>query len=226
MAKIAWGVGMVVVILAMIAVAPNFIRGMQQLTDIITGVYQWNTGVTVPRNANGKTHAEENHPEAVAIRECLNRPETPRMVYKDRTGDRFYLPCQFEPGRWGIQVVDKNGKEVTAFAKNGTGTWRETLGYLERKMATKFNGKLPWLTEAKGQHLLVVLADIRGKKITLSTIEHARLLREGVPSQDVPDFIQALTNVPDEHNLHPMLQEVVEDLLDEWEGKLSGEDIP
>lgn len=86
-------------------------------------------------------HAEK-HPEANEIRNCLDN-NGPFMVMKHLADPTFFLICQLNDGRFGIQPVTEDGFEKTAFVKF-EGTWNQTMNYLG-KFATRFTGKLPWL---------------------------------------------------------------------------------
>jgi hypothetical protein len=89
------------------------------------------------------THAVARHgDDARAIRRC-NMDQGPRFVF--RAGDTYYLLCQLDDERWGLQAVKKGYKnlynELTAFVK-GKGTYRELMAYMQRIGATRVE-KLP-----------------------------------------------------------------------------------
>lgn len=89
------------------------------------------------------THAVDKHgDEARAIRRC-NMDQGPRLVFKAH--DTFYLLCQLEDGRWGLQAVKKGFQglyhELTAFVK-GKGTYSELMSYMQRIGASRIE-KLP-----------------------------------------------------------------------------------
>ncbi len=89
------------------------------------------------------THAVDKHgDEARAIRRC-NMDQGPRLVFKAH--DTFYLLCQLEDGRWGLQAVKKGFQglyhELTAFVK-GKGTYSELMAYMQRIGASRIE-KLP-----------------------------------------------------------------------------------
>lgn len=88
-------------------------------------------------------HAVAQHgQDAVAVRRCLN-DSGPHMIFKASFGDTWYLLCQIDPSRWGIQAVTKNGHEKTAFVP-GDGSPKAVLEYLQR-IATRWTKPLPWL---------------------------------------------------------------------------------
>ena len=89
------------------------------------------------------SHAVGKHgDEARAIRRC-NMDNGPRLVFK--ANDTFYLLCQLDDGRWGLQAVKKGFHdlyhELTAFVK-GRGTYQELTAYMQRIGATRVE-KLP-----------------------------------------------------------------------------------
>jgi len=57
--------------------------------------------------------------------------------------DLFFLLCQLEDGRWGVQLVTESGDEVTSFVPKD-GTLSRVLQYL-RRQGTPFKQPLPWL---------------------------------------------------------------------------------
>ena len=67
----------------------------------------------------------------------------PRLVFK--ANDTFYLLCQLEDGRWGLQAVKRGFQglyhELTAFIK-GKGTYSELMAYMQRIGASRIE-KLP-----------------------------------------------------------------------------------
>lgn len=88
-------------------------------------------------------HAVDRHGgEATQIRKCLDR-NGPAQVWMSRDKSTFYLLCQIERGIYGIQAVNKDGVEKTAFVP-GIGTWAKVIEYLTG-FATRYSGVLPWL---------------------------------------------------------------------------------
>lgn len=90
-------------------------------------------------------HAVARHgDDALAIRACIEN-KGPAMKFKSlKDPFTFYLVCQLDDGRWGLQALIKDaGKyfEKTAFVK-GEGTLGELLDYMG-KLATRFKGELP-----------------------------------------------------------------------------------
>lgn len=86
-------------------------------------------------------HAEKHGADAAAVRRCMDS-NGPEMIFKHKHDSIFYLLCHLNDGRWGLQVVAKNGHEKTSFVP-GDGSLRSVLDYLG-KFATKFTGKMPW----------------------------------------------------------------------------------
>jgi hypothetical protein len=87
-------------------------------------------------------HAEARHVEAPAIRQCLDN-NGPYMIWKHKFAPTWYLICQIDADTWGLQAVNREGVEKTAFSP-GDGSYRALMDYL-RGFATKFKGGLPWL---------------------------------------------------------------------------------
>lgn len=85
-------------------------------------------------------HAEK-HAEADAIRRCLD-DRGPTLVMKNVHHPTFYLVCQIDKQKWGIQAVDESGYERTAFSP-GDGSYSALMRYLNR-IANRYGGKLPW----------------------------------------------------------------------------------
>lgn len=83
-----------------------------------------------------KAHGQDAHD----VRRCL-LDSGPQMVYQK--GDTFYLLCQIEDGRWGMQAVRRGAydlyHELTSFVK-GNGTLKELLSYMGRLGARVVTG--------------------------------------------------------------------------------------
>lgn len=90
-----------------------------------------------------KMHAVERHGDtALEIRKCL-RDKGALQIWRLKNG-RFAQVCEYEPGKYGIQIVEKvRGvwEEVTAF-RPYDGSWEKVLKYLLRK-GELWQGPLP-----------------------------------------------------------------------------------
>lgn len=90
-------------------------------------------------------HAIERHGiSAVSqIRTCLDE-NGPYQIWKSKIDDKkFFLLCQLDDGRWGMQIVTNGIKqcfENTCFVPKD-GSWVRVIEYL-RGIATRFNGSL------------------------------------------------------------------------------------
>lgn len=105
---------------------------------IILAVIAGAFGVTL------NSHAVDRHgQDAVAIRRCLDNKFRPDIVFKNKSDAVWYLLCQLEDSRWGLQAVTKDGSEKTAFVP-GDGSLRTVMDYLS-KFATRWTKALPWL---------------------------------------------------------------------------------
>lgn len=82
------------------------------------------------------------HIEVDDIRTCLDE-NGPNMVFKHKTEPIWYLVCQINDTRWGLQAVTKDGKEKTAFSP-GDMTYKAIKEYLDR-FAVRWKSNLPWL---------------------------------------------------------------------------------
>lgn len=82
------------------------------------------------------------HDEAPAIRNCLDK-NGPYMIMRDMYDPTWYLLCQIDKTHWGLQAVDKNGNEKTAFSP-GDGSYQALMKYLNR-IAVRFKGTVPWM---------------------------------------------------------------------------------
>lgn len=106
---------------------------------INNGVYYYKTKLGVYTNS----HASK-HPEAQSIRDCLDN-NGPYQVWRSLDKMQFFFICQFEPGRWGIQIVrGDNADEQTAFQPDGCDTLGKLVNWLTRQ-AVRYTGKIPWL---------------------------------------------------------------------------------
>lgn len=96
------------------------------------------TAVIVGQHATAK-HGDE----AESIRKCLSN-NGPYQVWRDRTGDLYKL-CKLADGRWGAQIIAKDGAEYyekTAYVK-GDGAWNTIMRWLQGKGATRYTGQVP-----------------------------------------------------------------------------------
>lgn len=87
-------------------------------------------------------HAVAKHAEATAIHKCLEN-QGPAMTFWQKAFGSFYLACEFEPGRWGLQICTASGVCKSAFSPRD-GSWRSVKSYLDNIHATPFKGLLPW----------------------------------------------------------------------------------
>jgi len=88
-------------------------------------------------------HAVQRHgAEAEAVRRCMDK-NGPTLVFKNRVDPTYYLMCQLDNGKWGIQAVDESGNEKTAFVPRD-GLYKSVRAYIDQ-FATRYNGQLPWL---------------------------------------------------------------------------------
>jgi len=65
------------------------------------------------------------------------------MVMKAKSFDSFYLLCEFRPGKWGFQIINRDGSTKSAYSP-GDGSWQEVMDYL-RGFTTRYKGTLPWM---------------------------------------------------------------------------------
>lgn len=128
---------------AMIATQPqknNFplILGLLFITSIFLAV------TTIPPRVL-TDHAVDRHGiSAVSqIRTCLDE-KGPYQIWKSKIDPKkFFLLCQLDDGRWGMQIVTNQIKqcfENTCFVPKD-GSWVRVIEYL-RGIATRFNGSL------------------------------------------------------------------------------------
>lgn len=89
------------------------------------------------------THAVEKHgQDALDVQKCLD-DNGPEMVYKHKFDPTYYLLCQLDDGRWGLQAVAEDGHEKTAFVPK-SGSWKDIQDYFGN-WATKIKLKAyPW----------------------------------------------------------------------------------
>lgn len=88
-------------------------------------------------------HAVERHglAEVSQIRQRCQTPG-PEQVFKKHQDDRYFLLCRLDDGRYGVQIVDADGDEITSFVPHD-GSLARVLQYL-RQQGTPFKGPLPW----------------------------------------------------------------------------------
>ncbi len=87
-------------------------------------------------------HATAKHgTEADAIRRCLENNGPVQQWQKlmpdgSLSPDRFFLVCQLEEDRYGVQLVERTAegawKEITSYIPKGTGTGAKVMAYLAR----------------------------------------------------------------------------------------------
>ena len=76
------------------------------------------------------SHGEEKHGSAaVQVRDCLNKTG-PVMQWKNPNSRNTARVCQLEDGRYGMQIVNEEGKEITAFVKDKMKTIDQVIKYL------------------------------------------------------------------------------------------------
>lgn len=60
-------------------------------------------------------HAIEKHgSEAILAHQCIDKPN---LIFVNPSNGRTAFVCKID-GKWGIAIVDKDGREITAFIKN------------------------------------------------------------------------------------------------------------
>jgi len=85
--------------------------------------------------ANGLTiHALERHgDEALLVRQCLQRNGAIQEWLQPN--GRIARICQLENGKFGVEIIDDQGRNITAFIKNKMRTLEQVEQYMRNKGA-------------------------------------------------------------------------------------------
>lgn len=117
---------------------PTILIGLLLIASILFAT------ITIPPRVLND-HAVERHGISTVsqIRTCLDN-NGPYQIWKSKIDpDKFFLLCQLEDGRWGLQIITNQIRqcfENTCFVPKD-GSWARVIEYL-RGIATKFNGSL------------------------------------------------------------------------------------
>jgi len=82
-------------------------------------------------NAVPSAHAIERHGyfQASIANECRDDPNA--HVFKNPTTGRTAYVCMTRADKWGLAVVDRVGREITAFVKNRMTSFEQVARYLQ-----------------------------------------------------------------------------------------------
>lgn len=88
--------------------------------------------LAVAASETAASHANLKHgAEAEIARQCYDKTNATRF-YNPLTG-RTGLVCLTESGKYGLVVLDKSGREITAFLKNKLKTFDDVLRYMRNR---------------------------------------------------------------------------------------------